>query len=76
MLLYTLAYIAGNFLRNCIKNTNNHIEETSMIIANPIRYRTVSTQVSTTPVNLENEEVVNIITIDTEGNIIEQLSTV
>lgn len=42
-----------------------------MIIANPIRYRTVSTQVSTTPVNLENEEVVNIITIDTEGNIIE-----
>lgn len=74
--VYTLAYVSGHFIRICIKNTNNHNEETSMIVANPIRYRTVATQVSATPVELENEEIVNIITIDPDGNIIEQLSTV
>ena len=72
--VYTLAYAIGSLGRICIKNIND--EETSMIVANPIRYRTVATQVSATPVELENEEVVNIITIDPDGNIIEELSSV
>tara|TARA_B110000977_G_C10912491_1_gene429859 strand:- start:12 stop:269 length:258 start_codon:yes stop_codon:yes gene_type:complete len=76
LVVYTLVYIVCvYFIGLCIKNTNNH--EETIVVANPIRYGTVvPTQVSATPVDLDNEEVVNIITVDLDGNISEQLSIV